>query len=1100
MYNNISFNDEEGYSDLNDSHESIEPDDLIIIKDHNWVPPEEIILAYAKNLGFDIINDPPELINIARKYLLTPLPDNLFRCFRKDNFQIYYLDAETSVLTLENNIDLECKTEYEIMKNKLKEEKQSKKKKKGKKEGKNSSKSKSKKKSKKKKSSKNSSERISNDEDEKIKNDKIDDNDLIDENTKINLLKKYKDKYRKYKEKCKKNFIKNKKDINTSYIETYEKKMILEKRKLKDKLEKEIVKNREKELKREYNDNLEDYRNQLEEDYKNALLNNSSNQRHTNELNNLQSKIDQIKKEIENQEEKNKQILEQQKKKILDEIEQIKNKKNEEYKIKYASLDENNNKKIAKKEKEFEKEYQKYINQLMLRNDSYNNNNDEINRIKKNSDILFNNYKNEMNEEFEIKKIEIKQELEEKNQKEIEEYKINIKQQNDNEAKEINNKIINIEQNYYDELDIIKNQCNANKKKNEEEKSDFINNDIKSLYNLDKMCKGMDELIHNITNDVNVENIEENINIKSNELFLKLNEIKSLFDISEKDYIKSVFSFEYYKNLMSLIINKIIEKKNILEDDNMKDNKINDTILVNELITNCKDLINTYSNKFKNEKNKKLFLNLERKFKEINDKNKIRNYNNRIEKSFYEQSSKNAINTTIGDIKNFLFQNNKNNLNKTLTNNNIINTSNFNKTQINNNNFSNLNSTINENLSNVRDMYSNNKSLSAHKNYSNVSYLKNSRQFDQSNNLVNYIHPNDLNSSNYQSNNFNNNNNNINRSKTSRNIYNMKQNDIINSNNSRYNNSKININNTNNLLTYSGRYQVNNTKSNSNLYQLNKSKTSNNNNNNNFSMDNFAKNINNNEENKKNNKQENVDENINYNNIDDLPKLNDDIKNKLSEENYSLYIHIIDFLSEEYESLNVKINKLRNRNNINNGLNSIKQSIYFKNYHNILQSIYNSENEKTETILEDIKLHKKSLDNIKNNCTIVFNKININSFLDEDIKMELNSLLEFINNYKKNNRENGKDQPRNDMEVSNDIHKSKNEQRDNIINNNLVEEEKEKYKDKETGNYSSFPIFYSTYSPYKLSNKINNSFVHSFFNFKKNNEDLKYKLITSKYI
>ena len=143
--------------DLNESsqsHESIDPDDLLIIDDPlTWDPPEEIVKAYAERIGFDIINDPPELLDIAKKYLLMPLPGNLIRAFKKDDLSILYIDAETKNITLVHEYDINCKEEYESKKKEL-EEKENKKKKKGKKERKNSAKGKSKSKSKSKKKSK----------------------------------------------------------------------------------------------------------------------------------------------------------------------------------------------------------------------------------------------------------------------------------------------------------------------------------------------------------------------------------------------------------------------------------------------------------------------------------------------------------------------------------------------------------------------------------------------------------------------------------------------------------------------------------------------------------------------------------------------------------------------------------------------------------------------------------------------------------------------------------------------------------------------------------------------------------------------------------
>ena len=43
----------------------------------------------------------------------------------------------------------------------------------------------------------------------------------------------------------------------------------------------------------------------------------------------------------------------------------------------------------------------------------------------------------------------------------------------------------------------------------------------------------------------------------------------------------------------------------------------------------------------------------------------------------------------------------------------------------------------------------------------------------------------------------------------------------------------------------------------------------------------------------------------------------------------------------------------------------------------------------------------------------------------------------------------------------------------------------------------NFVEFYNLYNPYTFSNKLNNTFTHKFFNYKKNYGDLQYKLITS---
>ena len=72
--------------------------------------PDEIVLNYAKRLGFDIINDPPELLDIAKKYLLKPLPDHIVRAVHKENLEILYVNEITEEI-LELDIDNEFQKE-----------------------------------------------------------------------------------------------------------------------------------------------------------------------------------------------------------------------------------------------------------------------------------------------------------------------------------------------------------------------------------------------------------------------------------------------------------------------------------------------------------------------------------------------------------------------------------------------------------------------------------------------------------------------------------------------------------------------------------------------------------------------------------------------------------------------------------------------------------------------------------------------------------------------------------------------------------------------------------------------------------------------------
>ena len=102
----------------------IDPEELIMIDDpSNWEPPKEYIIAYAKKLGFDPENDPPELLDISKKYLIKPLPENYIRAFRRDNLQILYIFSLTNEILLDMEFEQEAIEEYQLMKAKLIEEK-----------------------------------------------------------------------------------------------------------------------------------------------------------------------------------------------------------------------------------------------------------------------------------------------------------------------------------------------------------------------------------------------------------------------------------------------------------------------------------------------------------------------------------------------------------------------------------------------------------------------------------------------------------------------------------------------------------------------------------------------------------------------------------------------------------------------------------------------------------------------------------------------------------------------------------------------------------------------------------------------------------------
>ena len=105
---------------MSENEVEIDPDDLIIIEDNNnWKPPKDLILAYANQLGFDIANDPKELLSIAEKYLTKDIPDNIRRAFAKDNLQLVYINVDTKEIELVSEYEELAQEEYKLAKEKL---------------------------------------------------------------------------------------------------------------------------------------------------------------------------------------------------------------------------------------------------------------------------------------------------------------------------------------------------------------------------------------------------------------------------------------------------------------------------------------------------------------------------------------------------------------------------------------------------------------------------------------------------------------------------------------------------------------------------------------------------------------------------------------------------------------------------------------------------------------------------------------------------------------------------------------------------------------------------------------------------------------------
>ena len=112
----INYDETDDNMNESGSEKYIDPSELIMINDNNWTPSEKFILGYANQLGFDIENDPPEMLNIAEKYLTVEIPNTFQRAFVKDNYQLVYINRITNEIKLESEIEIQAKQEYQEVK------------------------------------------------------------------------------------------------------------------------------------------------------------------------------------------------------------------------------------------------------------------------------------------------------------------------------------------------------------------------------------------------------------------------------------------------------------------------------------------------------------------------------------------------------------------------------------------------------------------------------------------------------------------------------------------------------------------------------------------------------------------------------------------------------------------------------------------------------------------------------------------------------------------------------------------------------------------------------------------------------------------------
>ena len=452
------------------------------------------------------------------------------------------------------------------------------------------------------------------------------------EKEKKNYLQKKLEELKEYKETVKINY-KDKKDKEDNYN-----------KELKNKYEKKLkeeLNNKKEKLKRQFEEKLELYEQQLinkknkeEKRYKDELINIKNTRKEEN--------IENIKKKRE----KEKENLKNKKEELLKEIEKLKKIKNSnDASISQKKLNLQKNIMLIDEKKNLDKKNKLKKNELDIKNIEYQKEKefneiknkliDKYNKEKSNIKIstiankeenlemtLFNDIQKAMEEEFEINKKEIEQDLQNKKLKEIEKYTSNINNEKNDKINLFKTEIIATEKDYYKSISDIRansqklkiNNENNLKLKFEETLNKYENTKKVILDEYKELTKHIgDNLQKLIVGNYSLKQTERKleeflVNLKDKYMIV-YQKNKNNFDMYENDYIFKTQFIKYLLDVVNYMTKLFSNMKTQINDgsNSVDDNKKTQFELADNLLNFCNNKINEYSKKYNKNKNISVF-------------------------------------------------------------------------------------------------------------------------------------------------------------------------------------------------------------------------------------------------------------------------------------------------------------------------------------------------------------------------------------------------------------------------------------------------------------------------------------------------------------
>ena len=740
---------------------------------------------------------------------------------------------------------------------------------------------------------------------------------------------------------------------------------------------------------------------------------------------------------------------------------------NESFKLKKENIKTKHNAALSKLQTQHKTKLQQLL-QTQIEHKPQRSNTVNTALLESSANEILKEYQRHLDEMFENKKQKIEKECKQNMHNELESFRLASMTETSNKKNYFNNENVNLEKKFQNDISDIRCKNSETFTLNDK----HINDELNQLNNIfDKIKKDTETALSNEikkiiidiqhyirtengnNNDNDIKNLEDKIEEyvvnAHNQVKINLKKYKSLYDIKEKEYKYLELQLQYFVDLLLIIKNNLLETP--FSDDN-EDDDDDDNGVDNE---SKRDMNVTYNrNKIKAEQMVKRLFKL--------GKDKQNEYRIKFqhcktipffpfmelslqEKNFYPQESE--INNTIM----MLNKNNNNNMNDLTTYNNELNQQQY---EYEYDNTSPMKSSSQQNIYFNQSVRTNNQQQQPDHEYNNT--------YTGNNQFIN--------------------NNNNNRSQRPFSASPLPHN---------YSTRQLSRadNNNNTFYNYEQQQQQPfDSPHNHSLYRTNIYERTN------------PRNI--------SNQQQLISDDTLHSAsspqmqlLSTTMKLPPEIANELPKDDFILYSSIIDFISSERLNLDKELYNITRQRQLSNTLSEINENGDMLNY----SHAFNEEKIKTIYLEKAYKNKSDTFELIKSYINEAFLFITDNPTRKDVFTSKFKLITKHIDDYYKTfgNGFAVEQQQQQKLTVDRSPLMSIEFQSGRRNNNNNMEQQQMPIQQQYHTNYkvdnlrNTFTNFYMMYEPNKLAKSFHSNYAHGFFNSKKNNDDVNYKVMSN---